>query len=533
MNKYLKYNIVCLLGASLIVGSGCKKILEPDPKALTVDVLYSDFNGSYLGVNGIYSGLTSVYRDGGILDVDYASDDVMGVPIGNSGYNQVDYFEMEPAGAGPMFGIMDGFYRIIYRANVAIGRIPNAVFPARDATNQGTQRPFKEQFVGEAKFLRAFSYFQLVRVFGGVPIHTEEIKASSEVNKPRASVAEVYALIETDLADAIEKLPATGFGGGQGRGNEPGRATKWSAMALLADVYLTQKKYDLARTTALAVINNNGGKSLNPRYVDNFPARTAANPVVAVGPENTQESLFEIQFQTQAGSAANGNVGTGNTFSGGMGPAGITVDGRGGIQQYRPTDSDPGNSTSTGIFFGLLQAYEAGDVRVDVNFSRAGNLSGAVIPLTHKYYENRNAAGNGNFPIYRMAEMYLIYAEAVNELGVLDAAGLEYVNRLRRRAAGATSLTAARPTGPVADFAAGQSQAVYRELIRNERRRELAMENKRWFDLIRYGFDYAKDALVTKQSRTNFNENKFLFPIPRIEFTNNPNLGAQNPGYTN
>jgi hypothetical protein len=215
-----------------------------------------------------------------------------------------------------------------------------------------------------------------------------------------------------------------------------------------------------------------------------------------------------------------------------MGPAGITADGRGGFQGYRPTDANPGNPTASNITFGILQAYEAGDLRVGVNFSNAGLLSGQVVPLTHKYYENRGVAGNGNFPVYRMAEMHLIYAEATNELGVLDAAGLGYVNQLRRRAAGAPLLTP-RTTGPVADFAAGLSQAQYRDLIREERRRELAMENKRWFDLVRYGFDYAKDALVTKQARVNFNANKMLFPIPKIEFDNNPLLGAQNPGYTN
>jgi hypothetical protein len=383
-----------------------------------------------------------------------------------------------------------------------------------------------DQFIGEAKFLRAFSYFNLVRAFGGVPMHLKEITAASEVNIPRSSAAEVYAQIEADLTDAVAKLPATGFGNGSNNGNERGRANKWSALALLADVYLTQKKYDLAKSTALLVVNNNGGKALNDRYVDNFPARSVANPVAGPGPENTKESLFEIQFASN-NSVPTANVPTANSFSATMGPVGVTVDGRGGLQRYRPTDASTNNAfRETAMLSGILQQYEAGDQRYAVNFSNAGLFNGQPIPLTHKYYENRGVAGNGNFPVYRMAEMYLIYAEAANEGAGPDATAIEYVNKIRRRAFGLPFNT---PSATV-DISSAQTQASLRELIRQERRREFAMENKRWFDLVRYGFDYANDALVAKQGRTGFNQNKMLFPIALIELTNNPLL-VQNPGY--
>jgi hypothetical protein len=533
MNKYLKYNVVCLLGASLLAGSGCKKILEPDPKALTVDVLYSDFPGSMAGINAIYSPLTSLYRGGNSagdwLQIDEASDDVMDNPLGVGNLpNAIDYFTLA-ADNGTTFNIWDGFYRIIYRANVAIDRLAPITFPARLAANTATGLSFKDQFIGEAKFLRAFSYFNLVRAFGGVPIHVKEIKAASEVNKPRASVEAVYAQIEADLADAIAKLPGTGFGSGAA-GNERGRANKWSAMALLADVYLTQKKYDLAKSTALAVINNNGGKALNDNYVDNFPARNVANSTTTLGSENTKESLFEIQF-TSNNSLPTANVPTANNFSAAMGPAGIIASptqGGGGLQGYRPTDANPNNPfKESTLTSGILQQYAAGDLRKDVNFSNAGNFNGVPIPLTHKYYENRGVAGNGNFPVYRLAEMYLIYAEATNEATGPDGTSIEYVNKIRRRAFGLPFNT---PNASV-DLISSIGKTAFQEEIRQERRRELAMENKRWFDLVRYGFDYAKDALVTKQGRDLFNQNKMLFPIAAIEFVNNPNLGSQNPGY--
>ncbi len=134
--------------------------------------------------------------------------------------------------------------------------------------------------------------------------------------------------------------------------------------------------------------------------------------------------------------------------------------------------------------------------------------------------------GQINFPVYRLAEVLLIYAEATNEAGTLDAQGLEYVNRLRRRAFGLPLNT---PDAKV-DLATGLSQTAYRDLIRSERRKELALENHRWFDLVRYGFDYANKVLKVDQKRDNFTKEKLLFPIARIELINNP-LINQNPGY--
>ena len=143
----------------------------------------------------------------------------------------------------------------------------------------------------------------------------------------------------------------------------------------------------------------------------------------------------------------------------------------------------------------------------------------------HPCQPGRGAAGFGNFPVYRMAEMYLIYVEATNELGAPDAQAIDYINQLRRRAFGLPLNTVS-----VRDIPAGQTQASFRNIVRSERRKELAMENKRWFDLVRYGFQYAQDVLVTKQKRTNFTQTKLLFPIAQVEIINNPLL-TQNPGY--
>ncbi|MBC7892399.1 MAG: RagB/SusD family nutrient uptake outer membrane protein, partial [Sphingobacteriaceae bacterium] len=410
------------------------------------------------------------------------------------------------------FGLWNDFYRIIYRSNVVIGRVPPLNFPAAQSRNSAGLE-FKDQFIGEAKFLRAFSYFNLVRLFGDVPLRTDEIKSPTEVNIPRSPVAQVYQQIIADLKDAATKLPPTYSGSGPG--NEKGRPTRWAALAMLADVYLTQKNYTDAKATAAQVIAQSG-LSLNAKYSDNFFARG--------GTKNGPESLFEIQFSN--GGSGSGTAPLGNPYGFIMG---ATTELNGGVVSlgaYRPTNNlDPENES--GFTGGLIQEYETGDLRRDVNFVQGLSGSGVTQWLTIKHHlPGTGAVGQANFPVYRLAEVLLIYAEASNEGGLLDALGLEYVNRLRRRAFG-LPLTA---PSTERDLKAGLTQTQYRDLLRSERRKELALENHRWFDLLRYGFDYANTALKVNQKRDNFNQSKLLFPIAQIETVNNPLL-TQNPGY--
>jgi hypothetical protein len=544
MKNFFKYNLICVLGAGLCVAAtSCKKILEPEAiGSSTIDVLYSNYTGAHAGVNSIYAALNNtnnLYKGRvSFLQIDKASDDLMDDPFGVNGASDFDFFTVATNNEA-ILDIWRDFYTVIYRANIAIDRIPGITFAPREERNVQTGGLFKDQYIGEAKFLRAFAYFNLVRTFGAVPMHLKEVKTPSEVNIPRSSVAEVYAQIEADLTDAVNKLPASGFRRANSvftLGNEAGRVTKWSALAMLADVYLTQKKYDLAKSTALQVINNNGFAfgvttplQLMPDYSQNFPAILSGRPTgVPVGTENNDESLFEIQFSNHdQGRDASPAPATSSNYSIQMGPMNVFSNNNGMLQRFRPTDvTSPGRGS--GLLSGLVQQYESGDRRLAVNFNTLGLFEGQAMRLTNKYYDNRANNSNTNFPIYRMAEMYLIHAEASNELAGPDAAAVESVNKIRRRAFGLNinAVSALRDI-PLA----GLTQESFRELIRLERRRELAVENKRWFDLVRYGYDYAYDALVTKQDRKNFNQNKMLFPLPELELRNNPLLGPNNPGY--
>lgn len=499
----------------LTLMAGCDKMLTPTPVGVqTVDVTFTDFAGTLSAVNGVYNVLSSgnLYRGNlNLLSVDYASDDVLNTSRSNSGYSVIDYFEL-PADNGLTFGLWDDFYRIIFRANVITDRVPPLVFPAAQSLNS-SQLPFKDQFIGEAKFLRAFAYFNLVRLFGDVPLRINEIKSPSEVNIPRSPTAQVYQQIIDDLKDAAAKLPP--IYSGNGAGNEKGRPTRWAALTMLADVYLTQKNYAEAKTTTNQILTQSG-LSLNARYADNFAARG--------GIENGPESLFEIQFGNEGRTA--GTAPFGNPYSFIMGAVTEINGGNPSTAAYRPTNNlDPENES--GFQGGLIQEYETGDLRRDVNFIQGRSGSGVTQWLTIKHHiVGTGSVGQINFPVYRLSEVLLIYAEATNEAGLLDTQGLDYMNRLRRRASG---LPLATPDVK-ADLTAGLTQTAYRDLIRSERRKELALENHRWFDLLRYGFDFTNTVLKVNQKRDNFTKEKLLFPIARIELINNPLL-TQNPGY--
>jgi hypothetical protein len=492
-------------------------VLNPTPYGQqTVDATFTDFNGCLNAVNGMYAQFSNgnLYRGSNLMfEIDQASDDVMNEPLGSPFYNQVDYFELV-ANNGLTFGIMDEYYKIIYRANLIVERVPKVSFPLAYQSN-GTGTSFNNQFVGEALFMRGLSYFNLVRILGGVPLRTKEITSASEVNLPKASTADVYMQIEKDLTEAAQKLPARYTN--SGLGNERGRATRWSALILLADVYLTQKKYAEARNTALQVIQNGSGFVLSNTYAASFPALNGGN-------ENTQESLFEIQFNN-AGFNPTQTAPQGHNLSWVMGPIIDPVTNQPNLARYRPTD-DQGLDNEPGFRGGLVQEYEAGDLRLTANFHQVLGNGGVIRWLTRKYYEpGRSASSTGNVVVYRIADAYLIYAEATNELSGPDVQSIDYINQLRRRAFGLPLNTTS-----AVDIPAGQNQSSFRNLIRSERRKELALENKRWFDMLRYGFDFCNQQLKVKQFRQNFSQNKMLFPFPEVELINNPLL-EQNPGY--
>ncbi|GGF04124.1 membrane protein [Hymenobacter cavernae] len=385
-------------------------------------------------------------------------------------------------------------YLGIGQANQVLARVPAIEMDAA----------LKNRCLGEAEFLRALYYFYLVRGFGDVPLVTTPAQSTADVaNLTRTPVAQVYTQIVVDLTDAIAKLPA-----GPYTGDDVGRATKWSATALLAKVYLTQGDMANAATQARAVINGSG-KSLWANYADNFKVEN----------ENGQESLFEVQFKN--------------------GLSSYTTDGPGSVMNEfwgARFFGSPYVVSSGGYGFNIpekefVDGYEAGDLRKAATVFVPGDKypDGQVQPNElvgdpfgfniRKFFVGTVNVNNWdsplNVPVLRLSEVYLILAEAVGA----TPEGLEAINKVRRRAFGlpintpsARDLTAATPN--------------FKEAVWRERRYELAFEMDRWYDLKRTG-TLVSTMRAKGKTIQDFN---VLLPIPQSERNVNPNL-TQNPGY--
>jgi hypothetical protein len=371
-------------------------------------------------------------------------------------------------------------YEGINRCNQAL-----SIIPQLDKADSA----LRARLLGEAKFLRAFMYFTLVKTYGGVPIIDHLPNPSSEEDRvmqlTRKSSEEVYAYIENDLNDAIAALPNKSAY----PASERGRASKGAAYALLAKINLYQENWQKVVDNCNLVT----GYSIVSDYASMY--RLAG--------ENDAESIFEIQ-------------GTGSV------PAK-------GISGYSNTQGARGaggwgwgfNTPSVS----LVNAYEEGDVRKEATIIFAGTTlyDGRVVPLTvenprynYKAYSSAFTDGwetDTNIKYLRYAEVLLMKAEALNELGLTTEA-IPLLNQIRTRA-GLANTTAVL-------------QGDVRTAIWKERRVEMAMEHDRFFDLVRTGQAQAAFAVDGKTFVTGKHE---LFPLPQAFIAQTGGLSTQNPGY--
>lgn len=359
----------------------------------------------------------------------------------------------------------------------------------------------KNRSMGEAYFLRAHYYFILTRYFGDVPLITKPQSSDDDLYPERAPKDMVYNQIISDLETAIELLPVKGEYGIA----DLGRASKGAAMGVLAKVHLTLGNFN---EVALLTSQIEGlGYTLNQNYSDNF------NPLT----ENSGESIFEVQYASDGGFNFWSNENQASWLSPFMGPRGSGFVG-GGYGWNQPTQE-------------FVNSYEPNDLRKDLtvlyeggpdfdgkpylaSYSLTGyNVRKFLIPLSiSSSYDNSPL----NFPVLRYADVLLMKAEALNELGQGSQAEIP-LNLVRNRAG-------------LPNIASGMVQNTLRAAILHERRIELAFEGQRWFDLIRvnngqYGLDF-----IHSIGKTNASQKHLLFPVPQIERDRNPNL-TQNSGY--
>jgi len=491
----MKKIIILLLFTALL--SGCMdKFLKVEP----IDFL--DGNKFYqteaqfdLAVNGAYSNLRSLYAGSmwsmGEMRSDnttyqYNADDRSGADN-----EQIDEFRMN-ATSGTSSDCWSTSYNAIAKCNTILNRISEKTFEKKD------------RFIGEAHFLRAFYYFNLVRFFGGVPLITKEVSSSSEAFDldVRASVDDVYKLIISDLEVAVKNLPVSC------NASELGRATQGAANAVLAEVYMTLHQFDKAIPKLQSIISS-GKYILLPDYASVFD----------INNENNAESIFEIQYIE----------GTSGQYSNFM----YTFVPYNSGTEIIPNGVDAGTGSGWNIpTQDMLDAYEKGDLRkaasLDTTFIDPNNEK--MVPYIIKYsstHASRYETGN-NFPAIRYADVLLMMAECLNETAYsANGQAATLINQVRSRAGLQPSMNLS-------------SQADFRTAIAHERQVELAFEDHRWFDLLRTG--KAKEVMAAHGERekslkpetvssSSYSTIKLLYPIPSYQIQINPKL-KQNEEYT-
>jgi tetratricopeptide (TPR) repeat protein len=506
--KYKAVRVTVMIALPVFIMAGCKKFLDVPPQGqLTEEEFATNPDAAQNLVNGVYNSLYFGGFDKNTVGFLYAIATEVASDDADKGSFEADFGpakEIDNFTHTPTNFIFDniwrGYYSGIARANQAINALENSAF----------DEARKNQLIGEVRFIRGLYYFNLVRFFGGVPkiIRVPNAtEANSDEFQTRASKEEIYQVVIDDLQFAATNLPLKGEATTQ-----TGRANKGAAQALLAKVYLYQKDWQKAFDLSKEVINS-GKYSLETNFENNFRQTST----------NTNESVFEVQ----SGLTANCNA-ISPLFSNGQGPR---AGGAGGWN-----DLGFGLNTPTAD---LANTYGNEDKRRDATIIfiqptvAAGPNPGTILwdgfrvptkdsvqneRYNYKAYaptpESGPCAGNKdlkpkNIPIIRYAEVLLIYAEAAAMLGQTGEA-LDKLRMVRERAGIMTTTSATQ-------------QDVW-----DERRRELAMEQDRFFDLVRQ----ERAGTVLRAHGKAFVDNKNeVFPIPQSQIDLSGGRLTQNPGY--
>lgn len=479
---------------------GCSDFLDKVPQGnLTQQDFPKTQQDALLATNAVYNTLRNwFYHWGAYPILDIMSDDAY------KGSNPSD--QASTVGPYDNFTIttsQDGLdrwwsalYEGIKRANVVIEKVPDVQM---DAT-------LKNRYVGEARFLRGLYYFDLVRAWGGVPIITTTLV---DLDVPRSTADQVYALIEDDLKFAIDNLPEkTGYAPA-----DLGRATKGAAKGLLAKVYLFEHNFPAAEQYALDVINS-GVYSLDPDFAHTF----------SVDGQFNSESVFEIGAIGEEGVEKGGNQ-YGNT----QGVRGTPNRGWGfnrpSLDLQATFEANDPRKDGTIIFLGeVIDGITILGDGSTPDITYADPPSNTIIKEIECYNQKVWTPGNNtatqwgdNRRILRYAEVLLIAAEALNEDGKPSDA-LQYLNQVRARAR--------QGDNTILPDIATTDQNQLRDIILHERRVELALEGDRFWDLVRTG--KAAEVLGPLGFQSNKDE---LLPVPQTQIDLSQGTIQQNPGW--
>lgn len=509
MKSFKFISAVALSG--MLLTAGCQKDLldQVNPNAPSTATFFKTPNDAQLAVNACYGVFHFEGSYGRWLHFDYdlRSDE---------GYSNSPWTDLANStrfvfidyNFPTVSSVWTEAYRGVYRCNQVINNVPNIDF--------GTNTALKDRLLGEAHFVRALYYWNLVTLWGNVPLITESVVASSR--EKQGSVQEGWDFILADLKAAEASLPVSYSG------PDAGRATKGAAQTLMGKVYMQQRKWAEAQAQFQKVISS-GTYGLAANYSDNFN----------VAGENNKESIFEIGFSGQFQGGGQDIAGSSQAFQRPQffGARGVGwSDGQPRKWLYSEfrdstTTFAPGSKTkhmfdprrdstvfnSTMKVYGKTYAQRDFKDPTEIFWHKYQNYDGVV---DHETYFSPI-----DFRVMRYADVLLMQAEALNEQGNPSAA-IPLINQVRARVS-------------LAPLTASFTQAAMKDQILHERITELAGENTRWTDLQRSGLLDTQAGVSSVTARdpdfANFQVGKSLYlPIPQSEITLDPNL-KQNPGW--
>ncbi len=454
--------------ATLLMTSCGDSFFDLEPaSSVTIDKVYktaSDYNVAVIGCYAKLQSQVNFYTE----CCEYRSDNLsLGAPTaGTQDRYDIDHFTEKPSN-GILSSYWANFNNNVYRCNLLLDQIDGANF----AEN------LKKQYKGEAMFIRALNYFNMYRIWGGVPATKHVVSAAEALKVARYSDEQMFDLIAGDLKEIVDNnyLPETYSSA------DMGRATSGAAKALLGKVYLTFHKWTEA-------------KDILSQLIGKYQLVSPIAQVFNVDNKNNNEIIFAVHFNKE-------------------------IEGEGHSYWYNLTNaSDDTNQTSS-----LLNTFPTGDARKDlITYVQVEKN----VRLMNKFYDTKSptfkTVGNDQI-LLRYADVLLMYAEALNEIQYDASEGslaLKYLNAVRQRA-DISNLTAKQlPT-----------QEKFRKGILVERQREFPYEGQRWFDLVRMGF--AKSVMA--ENGVEIKDYQLLFPIPQqeIEKVGDKSILWQNPGYDN
>ncbi len=510
----MKKILYSILATALLIG-GCRQDLDIiNPNEATIDVYWRNATDAEMGVNAIYS---TFKREGTSRWLPMLHIVRSDIGLSSSPWaelqNAIDKFIQTDYNFAATGLVWRDLYVGVFRANQVLDNVPGIDM---DETQ-------KARLIGEAKFLRAYMYYNLASLWGNVPLM---LQTSVPADLPPTSTQEqVWAQVAKDLTEAAAVLPAR-----YTNPDDLGRVTKGAAHALLGKVYMQQRRFDLAVEALNWLVTGEGRSvySLTENYRDNF----------LINRENNVESVFEWQFAENLVEVTDDDISSdphnhGTSIAQFMAPPGI---GWSDAEAHRWVVREFNRErTVTGARDPRVDAsflFDSTDVR-GPNFSRIyGQTFSQRYPsapnarrvwfrkFQNDHWKNQEGYRSpNNWRIIRYADVLLMYAESLNEVGRTGEA-YPYVDRVRQRARLAP-LTTARP---------GLNQQQFREQIKHERLLELAGEGHRWNDLARWG-DLGPQLANRDPAFANFQVGKHEFlPIPQKDLDINPNM-TQNPNW--